>query len=112
MREFDSGATRDTDQGKLSYVKGLSPIVLKRYMQYLGKHRVQADGELRDWDNWKAGMPQNVYLDSRMRHEIDAWLAMDGFQSEQELVESLCAILFNTIGQLHEILVRGTDVKG
>jgi hypothetical protein len=122
VRTFDSGAIRDTDQDKLSYVKGLSPLVLKRYMQYLAKHRIQTDGNLRDWDNWKAGMPQEVYLDSRMRHEMDVWLAMDGFQSEQDVTESLCAVIFNAMGQLHEVLfnedadnamtIMGTDGKG
>ena len=107
MREFNTGATRDTDQGKLDYTKGLSPIVLKRYMEYLSKHRKQADGKLRDFDNWKKGIPQDVYLASRMRHEVDAWLAMQGFASEQSLEESLCAVMFNAMGQLHEVLNEG-----
>jgi len=62
IRQFDSGATRDTDENKPSYVKALSPIVLQGYVEYLGRHRLQSDGNLRDWDNWKKGIPQEVYL--------------------------------------------------
>ncbi|KKM02617.1 hypothetical protein LCGC14_1782680, partial [marine sediment metagenome] len=32
IRTFSSGATRDTTQGKLDYIKALSPIVLRRYV--------------------------------------------------------------------------------
>ncbi|KKK60510.1 hypothetical protein LCGC14_3023660, partial [marine sediment metagenome] len=32
IRTFESGATRDTTQGKLDYIKALSPIVLRRYV--------------------------------------------------------------------------------
>ena len=48
MREFESGATRDTDDGKLSYAKCLSPAVLRRYLEYMDEHRKQADGQMRD----------------------------------------------------------------
>ncbi len=51
MRDYDTGATRDDNTNKLSYSKGLSSQVLQRYLEYLGKHRGQADGKLRDWDN-------------------------------------------------------------
>lgn len=109
MRQFGSGATRDTNDDKLSFVKALSPLVLKRYTQYLGKHRVQADGNIREWDNWKAGIPEEVYMDSKGRHFMDAWLHYDGFSEEavyDDIEEVLCAELFNTMGFLHEILVK------
>jgi hypothetical protein len=105
MRVFAGGATRDTDQGKLDYVRALSPIVLKRYLQYLDKHRHTAGG-LRAFDNWKQGIPTEVYLSSDFRHLFDAWLALQGFRSEQDIEESLCGQLFNVMGMLHEILIR------
>ena len=105
MRNFDSGATRDTVSGKLSYVKALSPIVLRRYVEYLGKHRVQADGKLRDWDNWKQGIPKDVYLDSLGRHFVDVWL------NEGDIEESLCAVIFNAMGMLFERLNEGKVMK-
>lgn len=114
MREFGTGATRDGDDNKLSFVKALCPLVLKRYVEYIGKHRVQADGNLRDWDNWKQGIPEDVYMDSKARHLMDSWLHHDGFGDEaicDDLEDVLCAEIFNTMGFLREILVRKYNAK-
>ena len=109
MRKFDSGATRDTIEGKLSYVRGLSPIVLKLYMQYLDAHRLQADGKKRDFDNWKLGIEKDAYLDGLGRHFWDVWLLCHGYPTEDnhgpvELKSALCAIMFNSMGMLYELL--------
>jgi len=109
MRTFDSGATRDNDTSKLDYVRALSPIVLKRYVQYLAEHRVQADGKLRDFDNWKKGIPIDTYLSSLGRHFMDVWLDLDIYKSEQDIETSLCAVIFNSMGMLHEILEGQED---
>jgi hypothetical protein len=108
-RTFDTGATRDTTQGKLDYVRALSPIVLKRYVEYLDKHRLQPDGSYRDFDNWKRGIPQDVYHSSGGRHFLDTWLITEGYLAEDnhgpvELEDVICAQLFNLQGRLHEIL--------
>ena len=109
IRTFDSGATRDTTQGKLDYVKALSPIVLRRYVQYLDKHRLQPDGSYRDFDNWKQGIPQDIYHSSGGRHFFDTWLLTEGYTTEDnhgpvDIEDALCAQLFNIQGRLHEIL--------
>jgi len=111
IRTFVSGATRDTAQGKLDYVKALSPIVLRRYVQYLDKHRLQPGGSYRDFDNWKKGMDQGVYLSSLGRHFIDVWLLAHGQETSDnhgpvDEESALCAILFNTMGILHEKLAE------
>jgi len=110
-RQFESGATRDTATGKLSYVKALSPIVLRRYLQYMLAHRKQSDGTMRDFDNWKNGIPQDTYLDGLVRHCVDLWLLMDGFDAQDNhgpcnLEDLLCAIVFNASGALHELLKK------
>lgn len=109
IRTFDTGATRDTVQGKLDYVKGLSPIVLRRYMQYLDKHRLQSNGNMRDFDNWKKGIPQETYHSSGGRHFMAAWLIEEGYAVSDnhgpiDEENALCGLLFNTMGRLHEIL--------
>ena len=109
MRKFDSGATRDTTNNKLDYMKALSPIVLRRYVQYLDKHRLQPDGSYRDFDNWKNGIPKEVYHSSGGRHFFDTWLLTEGYATEDnhgpvDLEDALCAQLFNIQGRLHEIL--------
>ena len=114
IRTFDTGATRDTTRGKLDYVRALSPIVLKRYVQYLDKHRLQPDGSYRDFDNWKKGIPQETYHSSGGRHFFDTWLLTEGYPTEDnhgpvELEDAICAQLFNLMGRLHEILRAKMD---
>lgn len=109
IRKFDTGATRDNIGGKLDYMKALSPIVLRRYVQYLDKHRLQPDGSMRDFDNWKKGIPLKTYHSSKGRHFFAAWLLEEGYEVSDNHgpvneEDALCGELFNTIGRLHEIL--------
>lgn len=107
MRAYGTGATRDNNTNKLSYLKGLSSQVLQRYLEYLGEHRVQADGKLRDWDNWKKGIPLKDYMDSLDRHTHDAVRAFQGLPVPENasLEDLLCAVIFNASGGLFELLV-------
>lgn len=105
IRTFPTGATRDADNGKLDYEAFLSPPALKRYAEYMHKHRVQADGTLRDGDNWQKGIPIVQYMKSRYRHFMETWALHRGgrdFDPQQE--DNLCAEIFNAFGMLHEIL--------
>lgn len=110
MREFGTGATRDTVEGKLDYEGFFSPAVLQRYAQYLHKHRTQSDGNLRDSDNWQKGIPIETYMKSKVRHGMYTWLIHRGFPAIDEkgeiadLEESLCAEIFNAMGYLFELL--------
>lgn len=113
IRTFTSGATRDTDKGKLNYLKALSPLVLQRYVQYLDKHRLQTDGNYRDWDNWKLGIDKQTYRESRLRHEIAVWLLHEGYEVSDnhgpvDIEDALCGIIFNAMGDLYEVLVEIT----
>lgn len=106
-RKFSTGATRDTDSGKLQYAGFLSPLVLRRYAEFMHKHRKQSDGKLRAADNWQKGLPLEVYMDSGWRHFMDWW----GWQRKwwdlkEGIEEVLCALLFNVMGALHVILKR------
>lgn len=106
MREFITGATRDSDDSKLDFEGFLSPIVLRRFAEYMHKHRFQADGNVRDSDNWQNGIPLEVYMKSLMRHVMDLWLRNRGERplTDDDLEEALCAIMFNTMGYLYETL--------
>jgi hypothetical protein len=106
MRTFETGATRDVDADKYDYEGFLSPLVLERYAAYMHKHRMQADGVLRDADNWQKGMPKNAYMKSGWRHFFDWWCEHRGIPSREGLEEALCALLFNVMGYLHEHLNR------
>lgn len=104
MRQFESGATRDKNDGKFDYEGFLSPIVVEQYATYLHKHRIQADGGLRDADNWQKGIPKDVYIKSAFRHFIDVWKQHRGYETEEVLEDALCGILFNIMGYLFEYL--------
>jgi hypothetical protein len=106
MRHFNTGATRDTEAGKLDYEGFLSPLVLERFAEYMHKHRFQADGQLRDSDNWQKGMPRDVYMKSMWRHFVNVWKGHRGVADDIDLEEALCALLFNVQGYLFEVLSR------
>lgn len=106
IRQFNSGATRDADIGKLDYEGFLSPLVLKRYAEYLHKHRIQPDGKLRDSDNWQKGIPIKEYMKSKVRHFMATWTWHRHKFESIDIEESLCAEIFNTMGMLFEILKR------
>lgn len=106
MRSFETGATRDDDTYKADYEGFLSPLVIERYGVYMSKNRLQKDGTTRDSDNWQKGIPLAVYMKSAFRHFMEVWTlhrtnrAVDSAPAE----EALCALLFNIMGMLHEIL--------
>lgn len=106
MRKFETGATRNVDIDGFDLEGFLSPIVLMRYSEYMHKHRKQADGKLRDSDNWQRGIPLFSYMKSGTRHFMDWWMAHRGFKSREGLEEGLCALLFNAMGYLHETLKK------
>lgn len=106
MRDFDTGATRNDDSAEPDYEGFLSPLVIHRFGEYMNAHRTQADGRLRDSDNWQRGIPRSSYIKSLWRHFLDLWLHHRGAPAlaREELEEALCAILFNASGYLHEVL--------
>ena len=116
VRKFDSGATRDTSEGKLEYARFMSPIVLKRFAEYMNLHRKQTDGNLREPDNWMnlfGDKHEDVCLDSLFRHVMDVWLINKGFQTEarEDIEPALCAILFNAQAWLFKVLMDKQERK-
>lgn len=112
IRKYDTGATRDADNGKLKYEGFISPLVEKRFAEYMHLHRQQKDGSLRAPDNWQRGIPLDDYADSLIRHVQDFRLHVDGFGSEAvspDIEDVLCAIRFNVDGYLFEILKNRTS---
>jgi hypothetical protein len=111
IRKFDTGATRDNCETKVDYEGHMSPIVIKAYCEYMHKHRIQADGKLRDSDNWQKGMPRTEYAKSLFRHFMDFWLLHRGFNGRDEMKDALCGILFNAMGYLYELEMTDLEVE-
>ena len=111
MRSFDTGATRDTAEGKLLYDKFLCPTVLKQFAKFMNMNRLQSDGQLRDGDNWQKGIPMKLYLECLGRHYHEFWTASrDSHHTRTELIGAACGIMFNVMGYLHEWLKVNTMV--
>lgn len=109
IRQFSTGATRDTDINKLGYSGFLSPIVLKAFAEYMNKNRVMADGSIRQPDNWQklfGEHHEDVCMDSLLRHIMDVWLINRDFskESREDIKTALCAIMFNAQAYLFKIL--------
>jgi hypothetical protein len=103
MRAFGTGATRDQDTTKLDFEGFLSPLVLERYAEYMHSKRYLPDGSMRDSDNWQLGIPVQVYIKSLFRHFFAVWKAYRAGKLSSS-TEDMCAVLFNQMGLLHEIL--------
>lgn len=106
MRKFDTGATRDTEEGKPDYEGYLSPLVIERFGEYMLSHQKQADGEMRASDNWQKGMPLSAFMKSGLRHFMGWWMRHRGYYDDDMIEEAICALLFNAMGYLHELLKK------
>jgi len=108
-REFETGANRNSAEGKLEYHGFNSPVVDLAYGKYMHKHRFLEDGTLRDSDNWKKGFPIQVIRTSIGTHNKDYELIMDGYTvmengKETTLIDALMGLRFNVNAHLHELL--------
>ena len=103
VREFGTGATRDTAAGKPDYEGFLSPLVIRAFGEYMLKHQDTAAGG-RSSDNWQKGIPKDVYIKSAWRHFFDWWSEHRHCGSREGLVDAICGLLFNLQGYLHEYL--------
>lgn len=111
IREWVSGAYRDTNEEKLDYEAFLNPLVIQAFAQYMHKHRHQADGKLRAGDNWQGlfGSPDEhraVCMKSMWRHFHDLWMFHRGYRGRDTIKEALCALLFNIMAYLYSILIE------
>jgi len=111
VRTFKTGATRNSDEHKFDYEGFISPIVLESFGEYMHSKRLQADGVLRDGDNWQKGIEVNQYMKSLIRHVFALWKLHRGYKvydddtkEELDLITILNACLFNIQGYMHELL--------
>jgi hypothetical protein len=109
VREFDTGATRTSSTGRYDPEGYMSPLVEERFCEYMLKHQYQADGTIRDSDNWQKGMPIRSYIKGLKRHLLHLWLRYRGHTPQDpkaaaNIQEDLCAIIFNAQGYLHTLL--------
>ena len=117
LRTFESGATRDTAEGKLDFEGFLSPGVLHQFARYMNMNRLQSDGSLRTSDNWQKGISKSAYMKSAWRHFFEWWAAHRLCMSDPNAQDSvgymaaMCGLLFNVMGYMHEWLKTNSEVR-
>lgn len=114
MREFNTGATRDEDKTKPDPEGYYHPLVVQEFCRYMTKHRIQADGEPRDSDNWQQlfGTPEEhrrVCIKSMWRHFLDLWLFHRDCNGRESIKEALCGLIFNAQAYLFSLLLDEID---
>lgn len=97
IRQFSTGAVRDTGEDKEDYIESISWLTMKRYCIYMGK-MAKKYGR----GNWIKGIPADSYEQSLLRH-IQKYISAKyyGVEIEPE-VDHLSAALFNLQGLIHE----------
>ena len=106
MRQFETGATRDTAEGKLDFEGFMSPLVIEAFAQYMEDNRKTKLG-VRDSDNWQKGIEKKVYMKSLFRHFMAVWKEHRGIKTEDGILKSLMGVMFNTMGMALELLKEG-----
>lgn len=79
VRKFESGATRDTADGKLNYYGFRHPLLEQSFAYYMHEHRKQTDGSIRDANNWWKGWDKEISLQSLIRHTEDLQAINSGY---------------------------------
>jgi hypothetical protein len=97
IRNFKTGAVRDTDDGKENYVECFSFTAWRRYALYMKTQEKKYPP-----DNWRKGIPIKEYEKSLMRH-LQKHFAnkYEGAELEPD-IDHLAAAFFNLQGLMHE----------
>lgn len=94
---FDTGAIRDSQEGKEDYIETISWTAFRRYAQYMtGKKEKYGAG------NFKKGIPVSNYEQSLARHVVKYFTNKyeEGDLEKEE--DHLAAMVFNIFGIMHE----------
>lgn len=97
ITKFESGAIRDTQEGKLDFIETLSFTALNRYIGYMTGKKIKYGA-----GNFKKGIPIESYEKSLMRH-VDKYMRNKYENGNDEKNEDhLSAMIFNIFGIIHE----------
>ena len=103
-RTFETGANRNSNEGKHDVEAFNNPLIDESFNEYMFKHTFLEDGTQREGDNWQKGIPFLELNKSLQRHNLDIRLQVRGYETEEELLDSLNAVKFNVNGMILQIL--------
>jgi len=106
---FETGAARDTQEGKPNFYECLSPFAVWRYGEYMAVASAKyGDG------NWQKGIPIESYMKSLERHFLKLKMQLAYDYDAEPGVDHAAAIMFNVMGLMHvqELAKRGQEVTG
>lgn len=107
VTKFKTGAIRDTQAGKESYVETIAWTSLKRYAEYMTVKKAKYGA-----GNFKKGIPIESYEESLLRHIAKYLINKYEGGKLEEKEDHLSAIIFNTFGIMYEEQTRPyTSVK-
>lgn len=97
ITQFDTGAVRDSQEGKVDFVETISFTAHERFARYMtGKKKKYGQG------NFKKGIPIESYEKSLLRH-LDKYFRNKYENGNDEPNEDhLAAMRFNIDGIMHE----------
>lgn len=97
ITKFDTGAIRDSQEGKEDYIETIAWAAMKRYAQYMTEKKKKYGA-----GNFKKGIPISNYEQSLLRH-IQKYLENKYEGGSIEVNEDhLSAMVFNIFGIMYE----------
>jgi hypothetical protein len=116
VRQFETGASKSSDDGKHDYEAFFGVRWLRSFGRYMHAHRFQEDGTVRPGDNWQQGLPRDELMKSAWRHFFDWWslhrgIPVNDFAGKPVTIEeAVNAITFNSMAY-QESLQKETDTR-
>ena len=121
LRTSSTGANRNSAIDKINYEGINSPIVDKVYGEYLHKHRILPNGDIRSNDNWQKlfgnyAEHKQICMESACRHQLDWRLehrkqlqtnekVKELYTSRDGMIEAICGLIFNAKAYLYAYLL-------
>jgi hypothetical protein len=97
ITKFKTGAIRDSQEGKESYIETISWRAFRRYAQYMTSKKAKYGP-----GNFKKGIPSESYEDSMVRHVVKYLENKHECGTRETSEDHLSAIIFNVFGLMHE----------